>query len=311
MSANDEPATDDPPDSLLDLPADVLHRVLQMLPECDAVVVGAACLALYSAAASDELWRPRFADRFAPVVECAFDGDCLSPPADRSWREHYFEFGRSWMHLARGAGVRRVIFAISGRVYDATDYLDLHPGLPDFLLSAAGTDATEVFALAGHSRNARTILQEFWRPQLDPFFPGTVAAGAQAGAGPGSTEEEESAWRVLRLLLGDTRGRRRLTDAIGSLLRAWVVDMERSGRDHPPAPLEPQADAAEGAPSAGVTRFVPLVWRLSWAELTAAAGVLEQQPVGVARLATLRPHATSAGLALSGCEGAPTAASRW
>jgi len=148
----------DLPLTLLDLPLDLLHRILGSLSPREIVAaVGPACFALYEVASSDELWQLMFNVRFGTVLVCIFGGACPLPPPAVSWRSHYFDLARTWMLRAKAAG--RVLFSIHGHVIDATGYLDLHPGLPEFLLSAAGTDATEIFALAGHSQNARRILQ--------------------------------------------------------------------------------------------------------------------------------------------------------
>ncbi|KAL3636192.1 Cytochrome b5 isoform A [Castilleja foliolosa] len=56
---------------------------------------------------------------------------------------------------------------IDGKVYDVSSYLDEHPGGDDVLLSSAGTDATEGFEDAGHSKTARDLLEQFFIGELD------------------------------------------------------------------------------------------------------------------------------------------------
>lgn len=50
---------------------------------------------------------------------------------------------------------------IDGSVYDATKYLEEHPGGEFVLLDNGGQDATEAFENQGHSDDAREILKSF------------------------------------------------------------------------------------------------------------------------------------------------------
>ncbi|XP_020270110.1 cytochrome b5-like isoform X2 [Asparagus officinalis] len=52
-------------------------------------------------------------------------------------------------------------------VYDVTKYLDDHPGGDDVLLSATGRDSTEDFEDAGHSSDARKLMEEFFIGEID------------------------------------------------------------------------------------------------------------------------------------------------
>ncbi|KAH7102682.1 cytochrome b5 [Auriculariales sp. MPI-PUGE-AT-0066] len=50
---------------------------------------------------------------------------------------------------------------LSGKVYDATKFLDEHPGGDEVIIAEAGKrDATEAFEDIGHSDEARTILAD-------------------------------------------------------------------------------------------------------------------------------------------------------
>ena len=60
----------------------------------------------------------------------------------------------------------------------------------------------------------------------------------------------------LHVLARSAHGRRSLLDALGNLLHAAVVDMDRKGRD-------PRGGDAEG----GIQRFLPVIWRASCVEL--------------------------------------------
>ncbi|KAL2905358.1 Cytochrome b5 isoform A [Bienertia sinuspersici] len=57
---------------------------------------------------------------------------------------------------------------IDGKVYDVTTYLDEHPGGDDVLLTATGKDATEDFEDAGHSQDARDLMEKYLVGELDP-----------------------------------------------------------------------------------------------------------------------------------------------
>ncbi|WOK99684.1 cytochrome b5 [Canna indica] len=57
---------------------------------------------------------------------------------------------------------------VDGKVYDVTSYLDEHPGGDDTLLSAAGRDSTEDFEDAGHSKDARELMKNYYIGELDP-----------------------------------------------------------------------------------------------------------------------------------------------
>jgi hypothetical protein len=181
------------PSGLDALPRDLLLQILSLLDPSDVVVGGACCKALQHLSACDDLWRMLLWRHYAPVLRLAFGGRLASPLPPLSWRQHFFSFRNLWMVQAARPPHCRAIFSIRGHVYDATDFVDDHPGLPAFLLSAAGTDASAAFALAGHSENARKILQRFAVPSLDPFQPqpswpcggGSAASGESLGVGGG------------------------------------------------------------------------------------------------------------------------------
>ncbi|KAK4764452.1 hypothetical protein SAY87_013890 [Trapa incisa] len=56
---------------------------------------------------------------------------------------------------------------IDGKVYDVSSYLDEHPGGDDVVLDATGKDATDEFEDAGHSKEARELLETFCIGELD------------------------------------------------------------------------------------------------------------------------------------------------
>ncbi|KMT08906.1 hypothetical protein BVRB_6g136260 [Beta vulgaris subsp. vulgaris] len=57
---------------------------------------------------------------------------------------------------------------IDGKVYDVTSYMDEHPGGDDVFLTASGKDAKEDFEDAGHSQDARDIMEKYFVGELDP-----------------------------------------------------------------------------------------------------------------------------------------------
>ncbi|XP_059315988.1 cytochrome b5 [Lycium ferocissimum] len=57
---------------------------------------------------------------------------------------------------------------IDGKVYDVSTYLDEHPGGDGVLLDATGKDATDEFEDAGHSKDARELMEKFFIGELDP-----------------------------------------------------------------------------------------------------------------------------------------------
>eukprot|EP00735_Rhodelphis_limneticus_P003344 TRINITY_DN14807_c0_g1::TRINITY_DN14807_c0_g1_i1::g.30234::m.30234 TRINITY_DN14807_c0_g1::TRINITY_DN14807_c0_g1_i1::g.30234 ORF type:complete len:134 (-),score=45.93,sp/Q9ZWT2/CYB5D_ARATH/45.16/2e-31,Cyt-b5/PF00173.23/8.4e-28 TRINITY_DN14807_c0_g1_i1:569-925(-) len=53
-------------------------------------------------------------------------------------------------------------FIVHGKVYDATKFLNNHPGGEEVLLDFAGRDATDGFEDVGHSEEARKQLEEYY-----------------------------------------------------------------------------------------------------------------------------------------------------
>eukprot|EP00126_Sphaerothecum_destruens_P014087 Sdes_comp24184_c0_seq1m22205 len=51
---------------------------------------------------------------------------------------------------------------IHKKVFDATFYLNIHPGGITFIMNHAGDDATEDFEAGFHGLNARKILESFY-----------------------------------------------------------------------------------------------------------------------------------------------------
>jgi len=67
-----------------------------------------------------------------------------------------------------------VWIVVKNRVYDCTEYLDLHPGGVDSIVLNAGADATEDF-VAIHSAKATKMLEKYYIGDLDMGSTGTAA----------------------------------------------------------------------------------------------------------------------------------------
>ena len=296
------------PPCLSGLPDDVLQHVVKHLTPREVVCrVGATCYRLYAVAATDGLWQAMFREQYATIINVAFQSRMPLPLPPLSWRAHFFSFENTWMLRAKEEG--RVLMTIAGHVYDATDYVDAHPGLPSFLLSAAGTDATTAFLLAGHSDNARTILRQYAVPELDAFRPQAQGSSGSSGSAYSHAWHSAGGRRsscddlcptvgrlrgfrdVLRVLLGSADGRRKVLDTIGSLLSASLVDLERTGREPARYGRDEEGDGSsddlaplkQASTSAGIQRFLPVVWHLSCVELSSFSW-LHRQPTTPAAL---------------------------
>ncbi|RSH84525.1 uncharacterized protein EHS24_006047 [Apiotrichum porosum] len=77
---------------------------------------------------------------------------------------------------------------ISGKVYDATQFLDEHPGGDEVLLEEAGRDGTEAFEDVGHSDEARDMLVKMFVGNFD----GPTKSSAKASAGGSTTTSSSS-----------------------------------------------------------------------------------------------------------------------
>ena len=143
---------------ITDLPIDALVSVLAHLPVVSLGITAQVCRCLRDASARDDLWHHLLQRDYEMMLERVFDGECPAPPRNLSWRDHYLTFEDTWLTHTRQHG--RIILEIEGIIYDVTHYIHKHPGEPELLLAAAGTDASEVFAAIGHTSNARRILSE-------------------------------------------------------------------------------------------------------------------------------------------------------
>ncbi len=67
----------------------------------------------------------------------------------------------SYEELSQHSNAESLWMAISGTVYDVTKFVEEHPGGEESLLDVAGKDATGPFNDAGHSDDARELLDDF------------------------------------------------------------------------------------------------------------------------------------------------------
>ncbi|XP_013149369.1 PREDICTED: cytochrome b5-like [Papilio polytes] len=54
------------------------------------------------------------------------------------------------------------VFVIANKVYDVTKFVDDHPGGHEILVNVAGKDASEQFEDAGHSLDAKELMQKYF-----------------------------------------------------------------------------------------------------------------------------------------------------
>ena len=70
-----------------------------------------------------------------------------------------------------------------GEVYNITGFLNLHPGGKGAILQSAGRDVTQPFDTAGHSNNARTILNRYYvgtlAQSLEELIPANVSTAIE------------------------------------------------------------------------------------------------------------------------------------
>ncbi|ETW84025.1 hypothetical protein HETIRDRAFT_449612 [Heterobasidion irregulare TC 32-1] len=71
---------------------------------------------------------------------------------------------------------------IDGKVYDATNFLDEHPGGDEVILSESGKDGTEAFEDVGHSDEARAMLPGMLVGELEKGSLPNVRSNGSSGA---------------------------------------------------------------------------------------------------------------------------------
>jgi len=172
------------PGMLENLPDDLLAAVLLACPSSTLLVLTATSHRIRAAAEQDALWLLKIQQRFANQLPLFEKAQWMPLPAPTGAepclvrgekpKHFFFFFESSWTSLAAqgsevgmGAGPGLCLLRINGRIYDATSYIDEHPGDPYLLRAAAGTDATDAFDFVSHSNHATSILTSFARPDLE------------------------------------------------------------------------------------------------------------------------------------------------
>ncbi len=95
--------------------------------------------------------------------------------------------------VATHASVSNCWFIISGKVYDVTSYISVHPGGTSTIINQCGTDATTAFNTKGgggtHSTSAKSILNTFYIGDLAGAPPSdTTAPSAPTVTATGTTQ---------------------------------------------------------------------------------------------------------------------------
>ncbi len=89
---------------------------------------------------------------------------------------------------------------IDGDVYDATKFVEEHPGGEEVLQDVAGTDATNAFEDIGHSDEAREILSGLKIGKLDGKLP-EGNSSSDSNSSKGSQQSQIPLFAVTALLL--------------------------------------------------------------------------------------------------------------
>jgi len=118
-------------------------------------------------------WMTRLADKpesagFGRLLETAVAGEetvAVAPPKKAGEKKIF-----SKEEVAKHNTEHDTWIVVNNRVYDCTEYLELHPGGVDSITINAGDDATEDF-VAIHSAKATAMLEKFYIGDLEPTDP--------------------------------------------------------------------------------------------------------------------------------------------
>ncbi|CAF9909774.1 MAG: hypothetical protein ALECFALPRED_005994 [Alectoria fallacina] len=92
----------------------------------------------------------------------------------------------TYVDVQSHTGKKDCYIVVHDKVYDATKFIDEHPGGEEVLLDVGGQDATEPFEDVGHSDEAREILDGLLVGKLKRM-PGDPAPSAATQAASAST----------------------------------------------------------------------------------------------------------------------------
>lgn len=74
---------------------------------------------------------------------------------------------------------------IHGKVYEVSEFLDEHPGGPDIVTEYAGTDATDEYDNIGHSTDAQSMLDKYFKGKIEGYVEQEASSSGKAGGGAG------------------------------------------------------------------------------------------------------------------------------
>jgi len=94
--------------------------------------------------------------------------------------------------VAKHADKKDLYVVIHDKVYDATKFLDEHPGGEEVLLDMAGKDATDAFEDVGHSDEAREILATLLKGKLERRLGDPVPSVKEAAGQVKSAVQQQS-----------------------------------------------------------------------------------------------------------------------
>ncbi|XP_055335854.1 uncharacterized protein LOC129586570 [Paramacrobiotus metropolitanus] len=97
----------------------------------------------------------------------------------------------TWEDVLSHNEERSVWVVVHGKVYDVTAFLASHPGGPDILLQFAGKDGTEAWEDAGHSKDARQMMQQYCIGNVAGERPVSLAAAEKEKHGHGHGEKKK------------------------------------------------------------------------------------------------------------------------
>ncbi|KEG09991.1 cytochrome b-domain protein [Trypanosoma grayi] len=81
---------------------------------------------------------------------------------------------------------------IKNKVYDLTEFLDLHPGGRDVLLWQSGTDASKAYEEIGHSSGAKLMMKKYFVADLNPDDRRAAAAAKPVAEGGASNSKSST-----------------------------------------------------------------------------------------------------------------------
>jgi hypothetical protein len=147
---------------LLRLPCELLEAVLDLSPTRSLIALAPTCREILARVDDEARWRRKSLARFGPIFAALGPACALPSVLDKA---AYFEM--NVRYLARAAAAGLVLLKIDGRVYDATVWMEEHPGGAELVKAAAGGDATKAWRYVEHSAHAWRLLRSLARPDLE------------------------------------------------------------------------------------------------------------------------------------------------